>query len=250
MSRHTLRSVVVLSLVALGGGSCSGDPSPVAPTPMSAATPPIGTSDGSGAWLTAAPFDLTPVAAMSRFRSCTGHDFSGFNIKGEPETARSMKHYVTLSFAWTSATVMNMYSPFDGTVRIVRTGGPPGQAIDIECGAGTPWMFFFAHVSPLVGVGDRVKAGDLVATVPPADFMALGPSLPPTVAFDTGLESVINGRPAYESFFLHMTDAVLTQFAARGFTAERLVVPKETRDAAPCTEYNGSDGVDYVRASG
>jgi len=212
--------------------------------------PPIGPVGVPGAWLTAAPFDLTLVSAMSRFRSCTGHDFSGFNINGDAERARSMKHYVTLSLAWTSASVMNVYSPFDGTVRVVRSGGPPGQAIDIESDAGAPWMFFFAHVTPLVRVGDRVKAGDVVVTVPPTDFRALGPGLPPTVAFDTGLESVINGGPAYESFFLHMTDAVLAQFAARGFTPEKLIVPKETRDAAPCTEYNRSDAIDYVRASG
>jgi biotin carboxyl carrier protein len=241
-------------------GACSSPRSPSAPTatatapvvpttPAAPVAPPTGTA-APGAWLTAAPFDLTLVAAMSRFRSCTGHDFSGFNIGGEAESARSMKHYVTLSIPWTSATVMNLYSPFDGTVTVVRTGGPPGQAIDIESDAGRPWMFFFAHVTPIVRVGDRVKAGDLVATVPPVNFAALGPSLSPTVAFDTGLESVINGGPAYESYFLHMTEAVLAQFAARGFTPERLVVPKATRDAAPCTEYNRSDAVDYVRASG
>ncbi len=250
MFQRMLRSPLVLSLVVLVSGSCSGERSSVAPSTMSSVTPPIATSGGAGAWLTAAPFDLTLVTEMSRFRSCTGHDFSGFNMKGEAETARSMKHYVRLSLAWTSARVMNVYSPFDGTVKIVRTGGPPGQAIDIESDAGKPWMFFFAHVTPLVSIGARVKAGDLVATVPPADFMALGPNLPPTVAFDTGLESVINGGPAYESFFLHMTDAVLTQFAARGFTPDKLIVPKETRDAALCTEYNRSDAVDYVRASG
>lgn len=187
---------------------------------------------------------------MSRFRSCTGHDFSGLNINGEGETARSMKHYVTLSIPWTTTTVLNMRAPFDGTVTVVRTGGPPGQAIDIESDAAKPWMFFFAHVTPLVRVGDRVKAGDIVATVPPPNFRDLGPGLPPTVSFDTGLESVTNGVPAYESYFLHMTDAVLAQFAARGLTVEKLVVPKATRDAAPCAEYNRSDGVDYVRTSG
>jgi len=250
MAQHTLRSAVVVSLVVLVSGSCSPDRSPVAPTTTSSVTPPTGTVGAPGPWLTAGPFDLALVTEMSRFRSCTGHDFSGFNIKGEAEMARSMKHYVTLSLRWTPANVMKVYSPFDGTVKIARTGGPPGQAIDIESDAGKPWMFFFAHVTPLVRVGDRVKAGDPVATVPPADFMALGANLPPTVAFDTGLESVINGGPAYESFFLHMTDAVLTQFAARGLTPEKLIVPKETRDAAPCTEYNRSDAVDYVRASG
>ena len=250
MTRHALHSAVGLSLVVLVSGSCSADRSPVAPTTTPSVTPPTGLVGGSGAWLTAAPFDLTLVTEMSRFRSCTGHDFSGFNIRGEAETARSMKHYVTLSLRWTSVNVMTVSSPFDGTVRIVRTGGPPGQAIDIESDAGSPWMFFFAHVTPLVRVGDRVKAGDPVATVPPPDFMALGAGLRPTVAFDMGLESVINGGPAYESPFLHMTDAVLAQFAARGFTPEKLIVPKETRDAAPCTEYNRSDAVDYVRASG
>lgn len=250
MAHPTLRSAVVLSFVVLVSGACSPGPSPLSPTTTSSVTPRTGPVGAPGAWLTAAPFDLALVAEMSRFRSCTGHDFSGFNINGDMETSRSMKHYVTLSIPWTPVNVMKLYSPFDGTVTVVRTGGPPGQAIDIESDAGKPWMFFFAHVTPLVRVGDRVQAGDLVATVPPVDFMALGASLRPTVAFDTGLESVINGGPAYESYFLHMTDAVLMQFAARGFTAEKMIVPKETRDAAPCSQYNRSDAVDYVQASG
>lgn len=203
-----------------------------------------------GEWLTAAPFDLSLVQEMSRFRSCTGHDFSGYDIQGEIESARSMKHYVGLSLPWTPAGSAKVYAPFDGTVVVVRTGGPPGGSVYIESDAGKPWQFFFAHVDPLVRVGDRVRAGEPVATLPPADSLEIAYRLRPSVAFDTGLHSVKNGRPAYESYFLHMTKAVLQQFAARGFTPDRLIVPKATRDAAPCTEYNRSDSTDYVQASG
>jgi len=203
-----------------------------------------------GEWLTAAPFDLSLVQELSRFRSCTGHDFSGYDIEGELESARSMKHYVTFSLPWTPAGSAKLYAPFDGTVVIVGTGGKPGSAVYIESDAGKPWQFFFAHVDPLVRVGDRVRAGDPVAAVPPADALDIAYRLRPSVAFDTGLHSVKNGGPAYESYFLHMTKAVLQQFAARGFTPDKLIVPKATRDAAPCTEYNRSDATDYVQASG
>ena len=213
------------------------------PAPPTSQTP-------SDAWLTAVPFDLSLVKEMSRFRSCTGHDFSGYNIRGEVERDSSMKHYVTLTIAWLPADSAKGYAPFDGRVTSVRTGGLPGQSVYIESDAGKPWQFFFAHVTPLVKEGDRVKAGDVVATFPPADAQQIGSRLRPTVAFDTGLHSVVNGRPAYETFFLHMTDAVLRHFAAQGFTPEKLIVSKETREATPCKEYNRSDATDYVQATG
>jgi hypothetical protein len=131
--------------------------------------------------------------------------------------------------------------PFDGTVKVVARA-VPGQRSTSNRTQERPDVPLPRHTS--LKVGDRVKAGDPVATVPPADFTALGPGLPPTVAFDTGLESVVNGGPAYESFFLHMTGAVLAQFAVRGFTPERLIVPKAERDAAPAL--NNRSNVDYA----
>ena len=41
------------------------------------------------------PLDLTQIKLLSKFRSCVGHDYSGRNAKGEKETDRSMKHYIT-----------------------------------------------------------------------------------------------------------------------------------------------------------
>src|SRR5437868_5023633 len=68
-------------------------------------------------FVTAAPLDMTQMESISKFRSCSGHDYSGHNIAGEVETGRSMKHYASPlhEFRGTEDKV-KVFAPFDGKI--------------------------------------------------------------------------------------------------------------------------------------
>ncbi|HEX9804392.1 MAG TPA: hypothetical protein VGA67_01815, partial [Candidatus Dojkabacteria bacterium] len=42
--------------------------------------------------ITSNPIDLSQISRISKFRSCAGHNFSGYNVQGVRESNRSMKH--------------------------------------------------------------------------------------------------------------------------------------------------------------
>lgn len=204
-----------------------------------------------GAWITANPLDLSVVTAMSTFRSCSGHDYSGLDVEGQRETERSMKHYVVTSVPWQPADSISGYAPFDGTVTGVESEQfPLGRQVQITAsGAGSPWIFVFFHADLLVKAGDRVKAAQPVVKWPPASAASLLGQLRPALSFDVALKARGPGGDVYDSPLLHMTPAVLAQFTARGLTPAKLIVPKAARDAAPCTSYNNSDATDFVSAT-
>ncbi len=197
-----------------------------------------------GRWITANPIDLASVTAISHFRSCAGHDYSGFNVNGQRERDRSMKHYVLTSQPWTAAHSITGYAPFAGTVRVTREQFPLGKQMRIY-NPKIGWSFVFFHGDPLVANGSRVKAGQAVISWPPTDVAAVADSRDPNASFDIALVSD-DGR--YESPLLHMSPAVAKQWAAKGFTPATSIVTKDARDAAPCGGVFDADATEYVTA--
>ena len=117
----------------------------------------------TGAWIVANPVDLAHVTAMSQFRSCAGHDFSGPNLAGATETDRSMKHYLVTDVGWDQSGAVRGYAPFSGTVQITPENSGIGQQLRVY-DATTGWGFILFHTMPLVANGAKVSAGQPVAT--------------------------------------------------------------------------------------
>jgi murein DD-endopeptidase MepM/ murein hydrolase activator NlpD len=197
--------------------------------------------------ITANPLDLSIVTAISTFRSCAGHDYSGRNTDGEVESERSMKHYVHTTIPWTGGRSTSGYAPFDGRiVAIEEEVFPLGRQVRIASATAPEWHFIFFHAEPLVKVGQSVKAGQSVVRFPPADMKGVPlERLPPRVAFDIALR---NGNTC-ASPFLFMDDSVLAAYARKGFTPANLIITKAERDSDPCAEYNAHPERDFVDAS-
>jgi hypothetical protein len=203
-----------------------------------------------GAIIVSNPLDLGPITALSAFRSCAGHDYSGLDVQGVRESDRSMKHYVITSLPLEPADAMKGYAPFAGTVTATAETFPLGKQIRVTAANG--WTFVFFHGDLLVAAGKKVKAGQPVAAWPPRNarqaFQQGGMSPDSISTFDIAFQS----HGTFDSPFLHMTPRVATLWATKGFTAQSVIVSKDARDAQPCNGvYNAThSGAGFVSAAG
>lgn len=195
---------------------------------------PLGKSTKKPPQLTDSPMDPTAVTYMSKFRSCAGHDFSGMNIQGQAESNRSMKHYLYVNKPWTATGSIEVVAPFAGTAIVsVEQDYPLGSWVRILHRNG--WAFTAFHIDPSLRDGQRVKAGDVIGTFPPANAQTFMPERmsEPEANFDFTLQST-DGRIA--SFIEWMSPSVRNAWTARGFTTEALTIAKSERDAQSCTK--------------
>ncbi len=200
--------------------------------------------------LTVSPTDPAKVTAMSRFRSCAGHDYSGASLDGTRESNRSMKNYLYVSEPWTNPNSISIRAPFAGTVYLAEEGDNPlGTWVRVVHRNG--WAFTAFHVDPAVKEGQRVRAGAPLATFPPANARTAIPERlgEPEANFDFSLES-LDGR--YVPFTEYLTPAAAAPWSARGFTTQALTISRAERDAQPCPagfpDGIGSSG--FVTAAG
>lgn len=202
----------------------------------------------SGKWITANPIDLSHVTSISVFRSCSGHDYSGTNIKGQAETDRSMKHYIQTNVPWTATDSIKGYAPFAGTIAITDEQFPLGKQVTITSPA-TGWQMVFFHGDPQVKNGATVKVGQVITAWPPSNAPAVIDQLHPEgTSFDLAFKTF--DQRYLDSPLLHMSPSVAKSWAAKGFTPARAIVSKPARDAAPCNStYNATDLTDFIGAS-
>ena len=190
-------------------------------------------------YITDVPLDLTQIKSISRYRSCSGHDFSGYSFEKTLETDRSMKHYIFPAEAYQGTLdKVKMFAPFNGTVSAITSEsdeiGKPGKrpstgnAITFSTTTDKNVGFQFAHIYFVKDfkISDEVKAGDLIG------YAALG---------DKGndFDIVLSGtkqttQPIFGSLFDHMSAKVLAEFAMYGVTPDNTKITKEYRDAHPC----------------
>ncbi|MCR4307009.1 MAG: hypothetical protein NUV80_00405 [Candidatus Berkelbacteria bacterium] len=215
-------------------------------------------------YITAVPLDLTQIQSISKYRSCAGHDSSGYSFERLLETERSMKHYIyPVSAFQGTLDKVKMFAPFDGTVsdvyleadHIGEPGKRPksGNGITLSTPIDPNVSFEFGHIYFVKDykIGDEIKAGELVG------YAALGEKgndfdvvlTGAKWAFENGTETMILG-----SAFDHMTDSVIAEFATFGITPENTKDSKEYRDANPCnyassTRSGGRTGQDWVQLS-
>jgi len=182
--------------------------------------------------LTVSPMDPSIVTSMSKFRACAGHDFSGLNLQGQSERNRSMKHYVYVDAPWTATGAVQVRAPISGTaIGSVEKNYPLGSWVRILDRKG--WVFTAFHVDAKVRDGQKVKAGDVIATFPPANAPTFMPDrmAEPPANLDLTLQST-DGRMA--SFIDWLTPSARKAWESRGFSSESLTITKDERDAQPC----------------
>ncbi len=195
-------------------------------------------------YITAIPVDLTQIQAISKYRSCSGHNRDGYTFDQVLETNRSLKHYLfpTTQFQGTTDKV-KLFAPFDGTVSSIslesaKVGGRPqsGNGIGFATPVDPMVEFVFGHVyfSREFKVGEKIKAGELIG------FASLAQK---EFDFDLDLHGLYrskDGAEILDSIFDHMTPKVLESFAKFGVTPTNTKESKASRDAKPC-DFNAGD---------
>ena len=215
---------------------------------------------------TASPIDPAHVIAVSKFRSCSGHDFSpGEVIPGKPappgksglESARSMKHYLQVDVSSTPANQLPVFAPMAGKVRLETEDTPIGKQVWISAKG---WNARIFHVDPTVQDGQQVKAGQQIGTIAPADAAKFFSGKVPgkeTMPYEFDVALTNDAGDQYLSMFDVMDAATAAKWAARGYTAQNAIVSKADRNATPCTLQPNSDyfvqqnddSADWVRAA-
>lgn len=200
--------------------------------------------------ITANPVDLSQIIGFSKFRSCSGHDFSGKNDQGIIESGRSMKMYVIPDDSLKDKLhVIKIYAPFDGKIAFMfQEGGAdrqPSYQIYVQSAKQPDYALNFFHTDPLPGtkIGNKVNAGQLLAYAHvrgAADF---------DIAFhrlDSGvLVQDIGGLfgmpflplPKYDylmPFTNFLSPKVAAEYKAAGFNLDNMTISKQYRDKHAC----------------
>lgn len=185
-------------------------------------------------FIVANPLDLSEIASLSKFRSCIGHDYSGKNTKGEVESNRSMKHYVTVKQNVEKAKAL---APFDGKVISIELP-ERGYQVWLRPDTNPNFAFIFFHVETEVKKGDKVKAGQRIGYGVTAG----------AANFDMGLKGLnsFGGPKNFDSPLNHMANSVLAEYKQKGITLENIIMSKEERDKNPCTFGQGNNQNEQV----
>ncbi len=211
--------------------------------------------------VTSNPVNLSQIAQISKFRSCFGHDFSGYNFNGTAELGASMKHYFNIlpSLRYKSHTVQ-IFAPFNGTLIFDNKtlDYPNGDQIVIKS-AQDPIMgveIFHIDLLPGITAGTQVNSGQLIGYKNATEYSGfdiaygpISPDWPCSGRCSTPMASI------WDSIFNHMATSVLSQYDAVGINQSAIIIPKSARDVLPCnypndTQYGFSSvGSPYAGAS-
>lgn len=205
--------------------------------------------------------DISRIGSISKFRSSSGHDFSG-----NGESCRSMKHYFNALRTSEDETLINnnhgfpppfslegaipVYSPVDGKIVAVESDNENiGQQIYIQPQNYKSFTVRLFHVFLLDGYkkNKSVKAGEQIGNVGRIQNSDIAVSV-------GGL-----GSHNFISYFEVMSDSVFAKYQALGIkNREELIITKEYRDAHPlqcngeqfAIHYDGSNTDDFVYING
>lgn len=194
-------------------------------------------------FITTNPIDLSQIRALSKYRSCAGHDYRGPLVStGKKEaTPRSMKHYIKVNEALAGKNgVIKAIAPFDAVISNIEKRDPErtpeNQQIwltpDTSSKVPRQWHFVFFHIDLKDGldVGSKVKAGDVVGYA----YMTRGPENT-TDNFDMALKFTRPmAAPAIDLPLSHASDEVLAEYEKYGVTLENLVIAEDFRDENAC----------------
>ncbi|MDE1855639.1 MAG: hypothetical protein KGH49_00130 [Candidatus Micrarchaeota archaeon] len=203
--------------------------------------------------ITASPANLSQISRISLFRSCAGHDFSGYSFNGTLEANRSMKHYYDIPSSLVGkAHVVQIFSPFNGTLIFdsKTLDYPNGDQIVVQSSSANDMGVEIFHIDLLqnITIGTKVVSGQLLGYKNASEYsgfdIAYGPLNP---AYPCGGRCQTPMSQGLDSIFNHMIPQVLAQYAAVGVTPQKVIAMRAFRDANPCHYPNetgyGSSGV-------
>jgi len=192
----------------------------------------------AGKFITSNPFDLSQIKSISKFRSCEGHNFSGFNAEGIEETYRTMKHYVEVSNTLAQTTgLVKIIAPFDGKISQIAAD-PRGTNVYISPAKDSSgWDILFFHIDLLDQFNDegtKITSGEHIGFA----------NLNGGSNFDISLRYFGLGDQRNDSPFFYMIEGVLSEYSSYGVTLDNIIISKEERDASPCQLAPGETGRD------
>lgn len=194
--------------------------------------------------------DIDKIRQVSKYRSCTGHTVVPQDGR---EMKRNMKHYIEVYPDLRKEDTVELYSPYDGYISVIRADMADKLEGEIwiapERGLGNflppfnLWMFSFEHMMPRkdLKMGSSVKAGELVGY---ASFLVAERASPTfdviygKMAVPSAPKKLDNWNSPFadlDSIFNHMSEEVLAHYQLRGITRENIILSKEERDNNPCT---------------
>lgn len=201
--------------------------------------------DRGDKFITANPLDLSQIESISMYRSCIGHDYSGYNTDGELEEDRSMKHYVTALSQYSETTdKVKVYAPFDGFLsKVDEEESDRGNQVWLDSSETNGYYFIFFHIGLLddLKLGSQVESGQHIGYA----------NLEDGVNFDIGMKKYESpdedGRiNTYDSPFYHMSSSVLREYSAKGITLDNIIKSKSDRDKIKCNFGIGSGESEWV----
>lgn len=193
--------------------------------------------------------DLDKIEKISKYRSCAGHVTVPQDGR---EGRRNMKHYFWVKPEYNKEKTVEIYSPYDGYVSVLRSE----QGLNLEgeiwirpksnlvflppIGV---WQFSVQHIDVKkdLKIGSEVKAGELIG------YAALSEKRGNSFDIVFGKMSIIPKKidnwtapfTDLDTVFNHMSKEVFAKYEQKGITSkEDLIISKEKRDQALC-EYQG-----------
>jgi hypothetical protein len=218
--RVALIALAALIALTVGTGVYFGDP------PVDRDRPPQ--------FIQADFIDVSRVAAVSKFRSGMGLDYSGGG-----ESCRNMKHY----FIPNGQDDIRIYAPVDGRVAaIYPEKNQAGQRIVIHPDKAPEFQVSLFHITPNSGLssGATVTAGQQIGTI--------GARQTTDIDIQIGRLPWSNSSVSY---FQVLPDRLFAAYQARGVASRsELIITKQYRDAHPLTCSDGRfvypDGYDHA----
>lgn len=193
--------------------------------------------------------NLDKIEKISKYRNCQGHVTVPQNQR---ETRRSMKHYFWVKPEYNKGGEVEIYSPYDGYVSVLRD--EPNLNLEGEIWIRSKsnfvflppigvWQFSVQHIDVRKDLkrGSEVRAGELIG------YAALSEKRGGSFDIVYGKMSIIpknidNWTAPFadlDSVFNHISDEVFTQYQQKGIISkDDLFISKEVRDQNPC-QYRG-----------
>lgn len=211
--------------------------------------------------LTVAPVEVTEIASVSRFRSCTAGDFSGRSADRARtvERDRTMLHRLTLGTTFGEGREIAVVAPADGVITRAKTFQEPDDValgngvtylgnvaaeVELTISRAAPlgqWVVRFDRVYPTVDVGDHVSAGEVIGFVPPTDWANVQPAVEGASSSPVWFDVVMAWEPYipltgehFASFVRYLSPEVQAAWVRVGLDPAKAEIPRVERDATPC----------------
>ena len=200
---------------------------------------------GVKAVITSLPFKTTEMLNMTKYRSCSGHDFAEGSADGQAmsndssfEKFSSMKHYLSPR-KQNAGDKTSVYIPFDGVITRISSedkfpGGGGGFQVDIVSQSNSSITLTFMHIFDIsVKLGDLVRAGDQFANHEVLSAN-VGHSSYDIVISIADMNAMMAKARRLGSFMNYLNQTTAAQLAGVGITPENSIWSSQYRQSNPC----------------